>query len=98
MYVEVIASPTNSTISTRGEALPDQGIQAPLVSFAGLLAVLAVLVAWILWRRRRRKLEVWQRRNIENGGNGRGPDSGTDAQSAAVSGMRATPEERDQHS
>ncbi|MEH6593324.1 MAG: vWA domain-containing protein [Halioglobus sp.] len=91
MYLEVVASAENSAISTRGDAVPEGSFTTPMISFAVLLGVITLVVAWFLNRRKKRKLEVWRRRNIELEVSGRG----TGTQYRAVSGMRAPTEDED---
>ena len=93
MFVEIVATLTNSAISTRGEEIPEQDFQAPLLRFALIFAVAAVFIAWLLRRRKQQKLAVWHGRNLGLA-NGSG---GTDTQSDAVSGMRASDPEPDQN-
>ena len=87
MYVQVIDSPVNSSISTRAYEAPEEDFRAPMFSFVAALSVIAVLVFWFLARRRRKKLEVWRRRNLNQ--NGSAPVY------SAVSGMRAPAQEDD---
>ncbi len=63
MYVDVSATPAKSTVVTRGKPIPDESLGAPLIALAGLLTLASVAIAIILNRRKRRKLEVWQRRS-----------------------------------
>jgi len=90
MVVEVIATATNSAISTRGEELPEEDFQAPMLAFGVGLAVAGIFIGWILRRRKQRKMEVWRNRNLNFDRNGTGVSS------PAVSGMRAPQDE--QHS
>jgi hypothetical protein len=87
MYVEIIDSPLNSSISTRTNEAPEEDFRAPMYSFAAGLAVVAVCIYGLLARRRRRKLEVWRRRNLNQNGSAK-PHS-------AVAGMRAPVKEGD---
>jgi hypothetical protein len=91
MVVELLASPSNGVISTRGDALPDDNFQAPIISFGGAVLFFFILLYLFLRRRKRKKLDVWQRRNIELADSGRG----TGTKYEAVSGMRAPVEEQD---
>ena len=63
MYVEVIATPAKSTVVTRGAEIPQENLRTPLFVLAILVALAALVIALILRRRKRRKLEVWQRRS-----------------------------------
>jgi hypothetical protein len=74
MFVEVVATPAKPTLVTRGLELPENDLQAPLVGLGIGLLVGAVLVWYILRRRKRKRLEIWQRRSRQVNGNGR--DSG----------------------
>ena len=91
MVVEVLASPSNAAISTRGDALPEGNFKAPIISFGGALLFFFIVLFWFLRRRKRKKLEVWHRRNRELADSGRG----TGIKYEAVSGMRAPVEEHD---
>ncbi|MEH6570869.1 MAG: hypothetical protein V7709_17440, partial [Halioglobus sp.] len=90
MYVEIIDSPVNGSISTRANEAPEEDFRAPMFSFAAALGVIAILIYWFLARRRRRKLEVWRRRNLNQ--------NGSTEPHSAVAGMHAPAQERDTHS
>jgi hypothetical protein len=62
MYVEVIASPGSSAISTRPEDLPDASLLVPIVSLAGALTLVGLTALWISRRRRHKRLALWKRR------------------------------------
>jgi hypothetical protein len=87
MYVEIIDSPLNSSISTRANEAPEEDFRAPMYSAAAGLAVIAVIIYGLLARRRRRKLEVWRRRNLNQ--------NGSVVPHSAVAGMRAPVQEGD---
>jgi hypothetical protein len=89
MYVEVTASPTSSAISTRSKAVPEDDFEAPMVAFAVALLLITIVVAWLLRRRKHKKLEVWRRRNLEIN-NGK---LTTGSLNPAVSGMSAEPDD-----
>ena len=80
LYVEVIAPETAPSISTRPPAVPEEDLTRPALSLAGIVVVAIAVGALIYWRRRRRKLAVWQRRFQQ-------PDGVSGA--AEVRGMRA---------
>ncbi|MBT4520468.1 MAG: VWA domain-containing protein [Halieaceae bacterium] len=63
MYVEVVATATNTTISTRVQALPEQDFKQSAIVLGGLLLVVAVVLLWHQRRRRRRRIEQWERRS-----------------------------------
>ncbi|MFU8765967.1 MAG: hypothetical protein ACNA7T_15660, partial [Haliea sp.] len=62
LYVEVIAPETAPSISTRPPAVPEEDLTRPALSLAGILVLAIAIGALVYWRRRRRKLAVWQRR------------------------------------
>jgi hypothetical protein len=66
MYVEVVAPPEKATLVTRGQQPPADDFQAPMLWMLGTIG-LVLLVVWMLLRRRkRRKLELWQKRARQN--------------------------------
>lgn len=89
MYVEITGSPTNSRISTLGELQPEGDFRAPVLTFGAALILIGLVVSGLLARRRRRKLEVWKRRNLNASNANHNP---------VVTGMRAPSEDRDTHS
>lgn len=62
MYVEVTQPLATTPLVTRGEEVPEQNLERPLIALAAIVLVGGVLVWWWLRRRRRRRLEQWQRR------------------------------------
>lgn len=63
MIVEVYATPAKATLVTKGQDIPEDDLQAPLTGLALALAFLG-LIAWLILRRRKkRKLEIWNRRS-----------------------------------
>jgi len=86
MYVEMTGSLNNSRISTLGELQPEGDFRTPVLAFVAALLVIALIVSGLLTRRRRRKLEVWKRRNLR---------AANDSHNPVVSGMRAPSEDRD---
>lgn len=89
MYVEITSSPTNSRISTLGEIQPEGDFRAPVLTFGAALLLIGLIVSALLARRRRKKLEVWKRRNL-NAADGN--------HNSVVSGMRATTQDHDPNS
>jgi von Willebrand factor type A domain-containing protein len=85
MYVEVMASATSSAISTRSKPPLEDDFEAPMIVFGVALVLVILVVSWLLHRRKRRKLEVWRRRNLEM--NNEKYTTGT--LNPAVSGMTA---------
>tara|TARA_R110002110_G_scaffold107320_2_gene268469 strand:- start:39017 stop:40528 length:1512 start_codon:yes stop_codon:yes gene_type:complete len=80
LYVEVIAPEAAPTISTRPPDVPEEDLKGPALSLAAIVLAAIVIGALVYWRRRRRKLEIWQRRFNQDG------DATADAE---VRGMRA---------
>lgn len=81
LHIEVAAPPDKATLVTRGQAPPEDDFKAPLAILAAVL-VLALGATWLILRRRkRRKLEIWQRRSrlMEAESNGRNPLAGVTA-------------------
>ena len=68
MYVDVSATPAKSAVITRGEDLPEQSLEVPLISLAVFILVVGVVIYLLLHRRKKRKLELWQRRSRLNEG------------------------------
>jgi LPXTG-motif cell wall-anchored protein len=62
MYVEIIASPARSAISTRPPELPETSLLVPIASLVGALTLIGLTALWISRRRRRKRLALWQRR------------------------------------
>lgn len=92
MFVEVLPTAETSIISTLGEEVPEGDFRAPMVSFAGAAVIVGIGLAWFLRRRKRQKLEVWRRRNLDF-------DSGTTGSNkAVVSGMHAPRKDGDSKS
>ena len=60
--VAVDAAATGSSISTRPPELPEADLRSAAWSLAGILALLSLLIAWVLRRRRRHKLRIWELR------------------------------------
>jgi hypothetical protein len=89
MVVEVLATATNSAISTRGEEVPEEDFKAPMVSFGVVVVLAGVVIGWLLRRRKQRKMEVWRRRNLNFDRNGTG------TQNKTVAGMRPPVEDHD---
>ena len=68
MYVEVIATETQSTINTRSMEIPEENL-ANIAVNAGIVLLLAfLLLFWHLRRRRRKRMALWQRRYEETTG------------------------------
>ncbi|MFT4822623.1 MAG: hypothetical protein ACJASY_000232 [Halioglobus sp.] len=88
-YVEITGSANTSSISTLGNLQPEGDFRAPVLTFGAALIFIGLVVSALLARRRRRKLAVWKRRNL-NASNGNSHP--------AVSGMRAPSKDRDTHS
>jgi len=63
MYVDVSATPAKATVVTRGEELPEDDLEAPLISLGAIILLIGAVIYLILRRRKRRKLELWQRRS-----------------------------------
>ena len=80
LYVEVIAPAAAPSISTRPPEIPEEDLRGPALSLAGILLVAILAGALVYWRRRRRKLAIWQRRFEQAQGTAADP---------AVRGMRA---------
>jgi hypothetical protein len=62
MYIEVAPPPEEPTLVTRGQALPDGDLGAPLIGLGLFLLLVAVVIGWILRRRKKRKLALWEQR------------------------------------
>jgi hypothetical protein len=73
MYVDVSATPASSTLVTKGEEVPEEDLNTPLMTLAAVVLVAAVVIYLLLHRRRRRKLELWERRSRSGEA---GPDEG----------------------
>ncbi|MDO8862421.1 vWA domain-containing protein [Haliea sp. E1-2-M8] len=80
LYVEVIAPSAAPTISTRPPEIPEEDLKGPALSLAAILLLAIIIGAVVYWRRRQRKLAIWQRRFEQN------RDTPADP---AVSGMHA---------
>ncbi|MFV0277241.1 MAG: vWA domain-containing protein, partial [Parahaliea sp.] len=65
MYVEVAASPAESSISSRPAQLPDASLATPMLVLGAVLAAIAIISYGISRRRRWRRLQLWQRRFSE---------------------------------
>ncbi|MEP4148149.1 MAG: vWA domain-containing protein [Halioglobus sp.] len=70
IYLEVGVPAEQPTLVTRGQELPEDDFQAPLMWLAGVCAVILFVVWLILRRRKQRKLALWQKRAREISGNG----------------------------
>ena len=81
MYVDVSATPAKSTVITRGDELPEQNLEVPLITLAVLILIVATVVYLLLRRRKKRKLELWQRRSRLSEGE----------EDDVLAGMRAEP-------
>lgn len=66
MYVEVIAGPEESAISTRPSDIPETSLAVPIASVLGAITAVGLVSLWISRRRRRRRLELWKRRFQDN--------------------------------
>jgi uncharacterized protein (TIGR03503 family) len=62
LLVEVAALPEETTLVTRGQAPPEDDFTAPLIGLVVAIFAVLLVVGWVLRRRRKRKLELWQRR------------------------------------
>ena len=70
IYLEVGVPAEQPTLVTRGQELPEDDFQAPLMWLAGVFAIVMCIVWLILRRRKQRKLALWQKRAREISGNG----------------------------
>jgi hypothetical protein len=86
MYVEVIATDSQSTINTRGELIPEDSLDMLVVNAGIALLVAVIVLTWFLRRRRARRLAVWQKR-------ARNSDTGEEA--PLLKGFRAGREDHD---
>jgi hypothetical protein len=86
MYVEVIATDLQSTINTRGEAVPEDSLDTMAANAGIALLVAAMVLLWFLRRRRARRLAVW---------NNRSRNAGTEEDAPLLKGLRAGGEDRD---
>lgn len=71
IYLEVGVPSEQPTLVTRGQELPEDDFQAPLMWLAGVCGVVLFVVWLILRRRKQRKLALWQKRAREISGNGK---------------------------
>ena len=62
MYVEVIATDSQSTVNTRGELVPEDNLDMLVVNSGIALFVAALVLLWFLRRRRAKRLAVWEKR------------------------------------
>jgi len=85
MYVEVIATGVQSTINTQGEQIPEESLKTIAINAGLALLVVIFALMWFLSRRRKRRLDLWERRSRGNGGAEDGP---------ILSGFTAGEEER----
>ncbi|TDG13749.1 VWA domain-containing protein [Seongchinamella unica] len=65
IYMEVGVPTEQPTLVTRGEESPEDDFQSPLVWLTGVMTLILLLVWYILRRRKRRKLALWQKRARE---------------------------------
>lgn len=79
MYVEVVAPPEQPTLVTRGQQPPEDDFQAPLLWLGGVLALLLLAIWLHLRRRKRRKLEIWEKRARQLASNDSEPLEGVSA-------------------
>jgi hypothetical protein len=86
MYVEVIATESQSTINTRGELIPQDSLDMMVVNAGIALLVAAIVLVWFLRRRRARRLAVWQKR---------ARNSGTGEDAPLLKGFKAGREDHD---
>ncbi|MEP1595790.1 MAG: vWA domain-containing protein, partial [Halieaceae bacterium] len=70
IFIDVVATQSKETISTRVEDITPEGLEKPIISLGVfVLVALAILLA-VLRRRRQRKLELWQNRFDDPEGKG----------------------------
>lgn len=62
MYVEVAAPPATRGFSSKGSEVPENEFQKPMLGMAALVALVLLIVMWMLYRSRQRKLALWQDR------------------------------------
>jgi von Willebrand factor type A domain-containing protein len=63
LHIQVSPPPEEATLVTRGQEPPQDDFKAPLFILAAVLAVALGVIWLILRRRKRRKLEIWERRS-----------------------------------
>ncbi|WP_170287365.1 vWA domain-containing protein [Halioglobus maricola] len=88
LHVEVMPKPEQATLVTRGDELPEDEYTAPLAAVGAAVCAAGLLVWYILRRRKKRKLEIWERRAKQASGDGTGQFS--------MSGISAAKEEAGQ--
>lgn len=82
MYVEVTQTLEKTPLVTRGDQVPEQDLKTPLIGATVVVVIAGILVLWIVRRRKRRRLELWQRRARQNS-----------VEDTVLSGLSAEPEE-----
>jgi len=87
MYVEVVATETQSAINTRGMDIPEDNLGRIAINAGVALLLVILLLIWNLRRRRRNRMALWQRRYKETAG---APAADTDL----LTGLSAGGEER----
>lgn len=81
LHIEVAPPPEKATLVTRGQEPPGDDFKAPLAILAAVLAMTLCIIWLILRRRKKRKLEIWERRSrqLEAGALAREPLAGVTA-------------------
>lgn len=61
-WVKVDPAATGSSISTRPPALPEADLRTAALSLLAFVLLTAIVISWVLRRRRRHKLRLWEQR------------------------------------